>query len=145
MPKDILSPEIAREQLSQHQSELETALLQLAKALGVKQDFINEQFFNDFMMWSWDPFEEMCTECNKQTAHFKPKLQALDTHLESNLSPQLYEVFQQYIDLRNSKEAAMLNSAFLMGYQTAFRFLMMGLFSPAKIYAEEEAQNSDKE
>ena len=52
--------DVGKNQFIQHQTELEDALRQLAKALGMEHMLTDSpHFFHEFMSYNWDPFEDL--------------------------------------------------------------------------------------
>ena len=134
--------DVGKNQFIQHQTELEDALRQLAKALGMEHMLTDSpHFFHEFMSYNWDPFEDLCTECKKQSQEIDEQISPLNEHLVNCMDPSLRKVFERYKELLYRKDAVSLDCAFLMGYQSAFQFLLMGLTPAAKVFSEHQRRN----
>ena len=54
------------------------------------------------------------------------------------LTPENLSLVEQYNDLLAQRNSEALDYAFLVGYQCAFRFLMMGLLPAAQTFLQKE-------
>lgn len=139
MVKDEFRPNVGKELFSQHQAELEQGLHQLAQALGKESKFSNSaDFFQAFISGFWDPYEEVCKEGNQQQESITSEIRALEAQLIQTMAPNLQPAFDRYSDLLAKRNSAALDYAFLVGYQCAFRFLMMGLSPNVMDFLREE-------
>ena len=131
MVKDEFRPDVGKEFFIRHQAELEQGLQQLAHALGCDQKIAHPaEFFQDFISGFWDPFQETCEVGNQHQKEITAKIRSLERQLLQEMTPEAQDRFGQYSDLLAARHSTALDYAFLVGYQCAFRFLMMGL-SPA--------------
>jgi len=141
MATDEFRPDVGKTLFAEHQGNLLQALRQLADALGHDQANTNlAQFFSRFMRGFWDPYEEVCTASSKGQKKTTEKLRALEGLLKAKLSPDLFALVSQYGDLLASRNSAALDYAFLVGYQCAFRFLLMGLSPGTEVFQREEEE-----
>ncbi len=141
MATEEFRPDVGKKLFAEHQSDLLQALGQLADALG--HDHANtglSQFFSRFMRGFWDPYEEVCTVSSKQQVKTTEEIRALEELLKANLPPDLFSLFSRYGDLLASRNSNALDYAFLVGYQCAFRFLLMGLSPGAEVFQREEEE-----
>lgn len=129
--------DLGKEQYIKHQKELLQALRQLANALGKDKAYCNsEEFFRDFLNGCWGPFEEISDTGNRKQDKLNEEISAYRKLIESKISPEVNALLGSYIDLLGSRNGEALNYAFLVGYQCAFRFIMLGLSEPAAILPE---------
>lgn len=128
MVKDEFRPDVGKELFAQHQTELEQGLKQMASALGLNLKFpISAEFFQTFIDGFWDPFQEACAVDNQQQKETTAKIRSLERQLLQEMASETQDRFGQYSDLLAARHTSALEYAFLVGYQCAFRFLMMGL------------------
>lgn len=120
-----------------NQKELTQALQQLANALGKDKAYCySEDFLNDFMSGLWQPFEEVSDVGNRKQSKLNTEIQAYKKLLEAKLDEDGNELLGHYVDLLGARNGEALDYAFLVGYQCAFRFLMLGLSAPSTILPE---------
>ena len=140
MVPDELRPDIGKKLFSQHQAELEQGLRQMAHALGIDTKFSSSaDFFCNFMSGFWDPYEETCKEANQHQESLSKEIRALECQLREMIGLDVQPYFDRYSELLMARNSAALDYAFLVGYQCAFRFLMMGLFPETRTFLNEEA------
>ena len=140
MVPDELRTDIGKKLFSQHQAELEQGLRQMAHALGIDTKFSSSaDFFCNFMSGFWDPYEETCKEANQHQESLSKDIRALERQLREMIGPDTQPHFDRYSELLMARNSAALDYAFLVGYQCAFRFLMMGLFPETRTFLNEEA------
>jgi len=139
MVSDEFRPDVGKRLFAEHQTELVQALRQLASVLGQDQTHAGlSRFFSNFMRGFWDPYEEVCTVSNRQQGKTTAEILELEKLLKDKLPPDLFSLFSRYGDLLTSRNSAALDYAFLVGYQSAFRFLLMGLSPGATVFQGEE-------
>lgn len=120
-----------------NQEMLILSLRQLANALGVDKAYCSsEDFFHDFMGGFWEPFDEVSDTGNRKQSKLNKKIKAYRELIESQISPEANELLGQYVDLLGTRNGETLNYAFLVGYQSAFRFIMLGLSGPTTVLPE---------
>ena len=140
MVPDERRPDIGKKFFSQHQAELEQGLRQMAHALGIDTKFSSSaDFFCNFMSGFWDPYEETCKEANRHQESLSKEIRALECQLREMIGLDVQPYFDRYSELLMARNSAALDYAFLVGYQCAFRFLMMGLFPETRTFLNEEA------
>lgn len=139
MVKDEFRPDVGKKFFAQHQAELEQGLQQLAHALGCNQNFPHSaEFFKAFIDGFWDPFQETCEVGNQQQTEITEKIRSLENQLRQGMTPDTQDILGQYSDLLAARNSTGLDYAFLVGYQCAFRFLMMGLSPSTMDFLKEE-------
>jgi len=141
MATDEFRPDVGKNLFAEHQTDLLQALRQLAGALGHNQFHTDlSQFFSDFMRGFWDPYEEVCIESKRQQEKTTMEIRAMENLLKVELSPDLFSLFSQYSGLVAKRNNTVLDYAFLVGYQCAFRLLLMGLSPVAEVFQREEEE-----
>lgn len=139
MVKDEFRPDVGKRIFIQHQTELEQGLQQLAYALGCDQKLPHPaEFFQAFISGFWDPFQEACETGSQQQKEITAKIRSLERQLRQGMTPDTQDIFGQYSDLLAARNSTSLDYAFLVGYQCAFRFLIMGLSPGAMDFLREE-------
>ena len=139
MVKDEFRPDVGKMLFTQHQAKLEQGLQQLACALGCDQKLPHPaEFFQAFISGFWDPFQEACEAGNQQQKEITAKIRSLERQLLQEMPPEAQDRFGQYSDSLAARHSTALDYAFLVGYQCAFRFLMMGLSPGAMDFLREE-------
>ena len=141
MVKDELRPDVGKSIFIQHQAELEQGLQQLAGALGYDQKLtLPAEFFQAFISGFWDPFQEACEAGNQQQKEITAKIRSLEKQLRQGMTPDAQDMLGQYSDLLAARNSTGLDYAFLVGYQCAFRLLIMGLSPGTVNFLREEEQ-----
>ena len=137
MVSEEFKADLGKAQFIEHQKELTQALQQLANALGKDKAYCySEDFLNDFMSGLWQPFEEVSDVGNRKQSKLNTEIQAYKKLLEAKLHEDGNELLGRYVDLLGARNGEALDYAFLVGYQCAFRFLMLGLSAPSTILPE---------
>ena len=137
--EEDFNPNIGKEAIAQHERELEGALRQLASALTKDTQFSNiSEFFHTFMHGFWEPFEEVCKVEGQRHAQLRQELVHLEHQIREALDPETYQQFCRYGDLIAQRNSDSLEDAFLVGFQCAIRFLLMGIIPAAQIVRQEE-------
>ena len=115
--------------ISSRQSALVQAIEQLARAGGTPSPSKQEMagFFQDFMGGSWDAFEEATAPNSGELKEITNQILQLQKQIRDLLGEEHQGIFIQYEDLANRRATGELDHAFLVGYQTALRLLLMGL------------------
>lgn len=141
MVRDEFRPDVGKKLFTQHQAELEQGLKQMASALGLNQKLSNSaEFYQAFIDGFWDPFQEACEVGNQQQKEITTKIRSLERQLLQEMAPETQDRFGQYSDLLAARHSSALDYAFLVGYQCAFRFLMMGLCPATMDFLKEEKE-----
>lgn len=141
MVNDEFRPDVGKRIFTQHQAELERGLHQLASALGYDQELAPPaEFFQAFISGFWDPFQEACEAGNQQQKEITAKIRSLEKQLRQGMTPDAQDMFGQYGDLLAARNSTGLDYAFLVGYQCAFRLLIMGLSPGTVDFLREENQ-----
>lgn len=129
--------DIGKEQYIKHQQEVIQALRQLANALGKDKAYCDsESFFRDFMCGFWEPFEEVSDTGNQKQNKLNDEIKAYQALIEAKISPEANELLGHYVDLLGGRNGEALSYAFLVGYQSAFRLIMLGLSEPSAVLPE---------
>lgn len=139
MVSDEFKPDVGKKQVLRHQADLEHGLRQVAAALGPNQKYADlSDFFQDFIHGFWDPYEEVCEDGNQRQKDLTAQIRTLEERLFKMLTPENRSLVEQYNDLLAQRNGEALDYAFLVGYQCAFRFLMMGLLPAAQTFLQKE-------
>lgn len=132
-------PDIGKKAIVQHETELEDSLKQLAFALSNNIQFNSiSEFFHAFICGFWDPFEEACAVEDRRNGRLHQELIELEQQLRDVLEPESYQQFCRYGDLIAQRNSVSLENAFLVGFQCAIRFLLLGIVPAAQIMQQEE-------
>ena len=140
MVKDELRPDVGKSIFIQHQAELEQGLQQLAGALGYDQELTPPAEFFQAFSGFWDPFQEACEAGNQRQKEITAKIRSLEKQLRQGMTPDAQDMLGQYSDLLAERNSTGLDYAFLVGYQCAFRLLIMGLSPGTVNFLREEEQ-----
>lgn len=126
--------DIGKKQCTKHQKELLQALRQLANALGKDKAYCNSgEFFQDFLNGFWEPFDEISDTGNRKQDKLNEEIRAYRDLIKTKIGPEENALLERYVDLLGSRNGEALNYAFLVGYQCAFRFIMLGLSEPVTV------------
>ena len=137
MVAEEFKADVGKAQFVGHQKELLQALRQLANALGKDKAYCDSgDFFQDFLSGCWEPFEEISDVGNRRQSKLNAEIQAYKKLLEAKLDAEGNELLGHYVDLLGARNGEALDYAFLVGYQCAFRFLMLGLCDPKTVLPE---------
>lgn len=135
-------PDIGKNQVIHHQADLERGLRQMAAALGANQKYSDlSDFFRDFIRGFWDPYEEVCEDSNRRQTDLTAQIRALEEQISKTNDPRFRSLMDRYGDLLARRNSEALDYAFLVGYQCAFRFLMMGLLPAVQIFPAKEEES----
>lgn len=129
--------DIGQNQYIDKEANLLQALRQLANALGIDKAYCNsEDFFRDFMCGFWEPFDEVSRVGNQEQSKLNEEIKAYRALIEAKINPETKELLDHYTDLLGGRNGEALSYAFLVGYQSAFRFILLGLSKPSEILPE---------
>ena len=126
--------------LSQLSPPLAQALEQIAQSLPA--DFDRQAsgipaFFHNFMDGFWTPFEEVCQSDTEGLRKADQTIRALEHSLVQSLTEKQRKRLDQFCDALNARNTEELECAFLVGYQTAVRLTLMGLFPLNTLFQRE--------
>ena len=129
-PRDVF-----KERLAQRRPELEQAIRQLAIAFGNSD--LNEEairlFFEDLMDNSWDAFEEATSSQSSHLKNLRKQILDLEQRIIRLLGDCHRPLMDQYANLVNNRDCYELEQAFLVGYQCAIRFLLLGILPASSL------------
>ena len=136
------NPNIGKKAVAQHEKELEEVLRQMAAALTRDTQFSSiSEFFSAFMRGFWEPFPEICQVETQRHKQIREELVGLEQQIRAAIDPDTYQQFCRYGDLLSQRNSDSLEDAFLVGFQCAIRFLLLGIVPASKIIGQgEEAQ-----
>ena len=115
--------------LQKHWTMLIQAVRQLAQAVGNRPPESEEvaAFFHDFMDGYWDVFEETTAHSKEELKQADRQSQMLQDQILQQLGSEHRELLDKYETLLYNRTSTELEMAFLVGSQTAIRFLLMGI------------------
>ena len=124
---------------------LELALRQLAQTVGGQAPDQEEiaAFFHDFMDGYWDAFAEATAHNTTKLKQADVQSQELQKQILQQLDPAHRELFGEYEALLYSRTTTEVEQAFLVGYQTAIRFLLMGIL-PLQTFTNTSGVDSEE-
>lgn len=137
--------DLRRQLLSQLSPSLAQALEQIAQAMPAELEHSVSgipAFFHSFMDGFWTPFEEACapdTECLQQA---NQTVLALEKELKQSVDPAHYPLLDKFCDAVNNRSTGELEHAFLVGYQSAIRLMLMGILPLNTLLQEEPADEA---
>ena len=112
---------------------LELAIQSLAKAIGgpAPDHSTISDFFHSMMDGCWDPFEEVTRLYNDELRQANKLALQKQSQILELLGDKHRGLLEEYCDLDNLRVAKELEYAFLVGYQCAFKFILLGLLPQA--------------
>ena len=132
--------ELRRRLLSQLTPPLAQALEQIAQVLPAELERSTSgvpAFFHDFMDGFWTPFEEACAPDTEYLRQANQTVLALEKELKQSVDPAHYPLLDKFCDAVNNRGTGELEHAFLVGYQSAIRLMLMGVL-PLNTLIQEE-------
>lgn len=85
------------------------------------------EFFRALMDGEWDVFQELSTPVSAQYRQKQKQTRELRRQLQDVLSPEQCALLDQYQAALLAEEPEELEHAFLVGYQTAVKLVLMGV------------------
>lgn len=123
--------------LGQHIQVLTHALQGIAGSIGMDPAFVDApQFFYDYMYGDWHPYIEASNPATEDLKARNQNVLHLVTYLESLLPKEAHRKVEEYIDAVNNRYSAELDYAYMVGFQTAFRMLLLGITDPDLLMAK---------
>lgn len=129
MPRNMSANSSLQSILLKHQLALEQAILQLAQAVGNRPPEREEiaSFFQDLIDGGWDAYEEATAHESEELRKEDREILQIQGQIRKMLDGEKQVLFDRYEDLLNCRMTSELDQAYLTGYQTAIRFLLMGI------------------
>ena len=129
MPKKHQTNGALRSVVKKYQKSLAQAIGQLAQAVG---NHPPEQveiacFFQALIDGDWDAYEEATVHNSEELRKQDREILQVQEQIRQILNGENQVLFDQYEDLLNCRMTSELDQAYLTGYQTAIRFLLMGI------------------
>ena len=122
--------------LDQHIQTLTGALQGIAESISMEPSFTDiPQFFHSYMYGDWCPFEEATNPITAEVQEHNQKADQLISYLKSRMPESSHRQVDAYIEEVNTRYTAELDYAYLVGFQTAFRMLLLGITRPEQIMA----------
>lgn len=133
--------------VKKHQLALEQAIRKLAQAVGnqpLEREDISA-FFQALISGEWDAYEEATAhESDEELRKQDREILQLQEKLRNLLSEDSQDLFVRYEAMLNCRMTSELDHAYLVGYQTAIRFLLMGIL-PTEAVLSYNSQNASEE
>lgn len=86
-------------------------------------------FFRDMMNGDWDVFQELSTPTLESYQSKCGKARERSRQLWDRLSKEQRTLLEQYQDALSAEQVGALEQAFLVGYQTAIKLVLLGVMS----------------
>lgn len=117
-----------------HLQALIQALQGIAGSIGMDPAYVDvPQFFHDYMYGCWHPFEEASRSATEDLVARNQDVDQLITILKKQLPEGSHKQVELYIEAVNARYVAELDYAYMVGFQTAFRMLLLGLLAPEAV------------
>ncbi len=137
--------DLRRQLLSQLSPSLAQALEQIAQALPAELEHRVSgipAFFHSFMDGFWTPFEEACATDTEYLRQANQTVLALEKELKQSVDPAHYPLLDKFCTAVNNRGTGELEHAFLVGYQSAIRLMLMGILPLNTLLQEEPADEA---
>lgn len=143
MPRNLSANSSLQSILMKHQLALERAIRQLAQAVGNRPPEREEiaGFFQDLIDGGWDAYEEATAHESEELRKEDREILQIQGQIRKMLDGEKQVLFDRYEDLLNCRMTSELDQAYLVGYQTAIRLLLMGIL-PADTLLTRDAQHA---
>jgi len=139
-PNNILAPQDTQ----RHIQSLTHALQGIAGSVGMDPAFVDApQFFYDYMSGNWNPFVEASDAVTEELKEHNQTVRKLRHSLKGLLPEGAHRQVDEYTDALNHRYTAELDYAYMVGFQTAFRMLLLGLAAPKTVM--QHFQEAEKE
>ena len=149
MQKKQSPQEVCKAILTNRRPELEQAIRQLAAAAGNRE--LNEEeislFFQEVMDNCWDAFEEATCNKSPELQELNKRILEMESRILKLIGKENGKLMDRYAALVNSRDQHELEEAFLVGYQCAIRFVLMGIMPVPVLmqgYREREKEERDE-
>lgn len=132
-----------RSVIKKYQKSLAQVIGQLAQAVG---NYPPEQvdiacFFQELIDGDWDAYEEATAHNSEELRKQDREILQMQEQIRQTLNEENQGLFDRYEDLLNCRMTSELDQAYLVGYQTAIRLLLMGIL-PADTLLTRDAQHA---
>lgn len=132
-----------RSVIKKYQKSLAQVIGQLAQAVG---NYPPEQvdiacFFQELIDGDWDAYEEATAHNSEELRKQDREILQMQEQIRQTLNEENQVLFDRYEDLLNCRMTSELDQAYLVGYQTAIRLLLMGIL-PADTLLTRDAQHA---
>ena len=94
------------------------------------------QFFYNYMYGDWHPYMEASEPATADLKARNQNVLHLVNYLESLLPKEAHRKVEEYIDAVNNRYTAELDYAYMVGFQTAFRMMLLGITDPELIMSK---------
>lgn len=132
-----------RSVIKKYQKSLAQVIGQLAQAVG---NYPPEQvdiacFFQELIDGDWDAYEEATAHNSEELRKQDREILQVQEQIRQTLNEENQVLFDRYEDLLNCRMTSELDQAYLVGYQTAIRLLLMGIL-PTDTLLTRDAQHA---
>ena len=132
-----------RSVIKKYQKSLAQVIGQLAQAVG---NYPPEQvdiacFFQELIDGDWDAYEEATAHNSEELRKQDREILQMQEQIRQTLNEENQGLFDRYEDLLNCRMTSELDQAYLVGYQTAIRLLLMGIL-PADTLLTRDTQHA---
>lgn len=147
MRKDLNAGGSLRAVMQQHHLALEQAICQLAQAVGNHPPERAEiaRFFQELIDGGWDAYEEATAHESEELRKEDQGILQLQEQIRQMLDREGQRQFDRYEDCLNCRMTSELDQAYLVGYQTAIRLLLMGILPADTLLARNAWHEPEKE
>ena len=137
MRSEITNTTRSPQDLGQHIQVLTHALQGIAGSIGMAPAFVDApQFFYNYMYGDWHPYMEASEPATADLKVRNQNVLHLVNYLESLLPKEAHRKVEEYIDAVNNRYTAELDYAYMVGFQTAFRMMLLGITDPELIMSK---------
>ena len=130
--------DLRRQLLSQLPPPLAQALERIAQALPAELEHNAPGIPAFFHSGFWTPFEEACAPGTEGLQQASQTVLALEKELKQSMDPAHYPLLDKFCDTVNNRSTGELEHAFLVGYQSAIRLMLLGILPLNTLLQEEQ-------
>ena len=145
MRKKLYSDGTVQSIVEKHHQALEQAISHLAQAVGNHPPERDEiaGFFQKLIDGDWDAYAEATAREDEDMKKRDRDILQLQEKICQTMDGGGKALFDQYEELLNCRMTSELEQAYLVGYQTAIRLLLMGILPPT-IFSRNSQNVSEK-
>ena len=144
MRKDLNAGSSLRAVMQQHHLALEQAIRQELDIPPPERAEI-ALFFQELIDGGWDAYEEATAHESEELRKEDREIIQLQEQIRQLLDSEGQRQFDRYEDCLNCRMTSELDQAYLVGYQTAIRLLLMGILPADTLLARNAWHEPEKE